>query len=75
MREINVEDNFHLQMDNARIHWTLNSLYFYKYYNITIVDWLAYSRNLNLIKNINHIWNLSWVGNFEFINQLDTELV
>ena len=28
MREINREENIHLQMDNTRIHWTLDALNF-----------------------------------------------
>ena len=36
MRGINREENIHLQIDNVRIHWTLDALNFYKD-NITLV--------------------------------------
>ena len=39
-------------MDNARIHWTLDALRFYKENNIVVIDLLAYSPDQNPIENI-----------------------
>ena len=39
-------------MDNARIHWTLDALSFYKENNIVVIDWHAYNQDLNSIKNV-----------------------
>ena len=41
-----------MQMDNARIHWTLDTLRFYKENNIVVIDWPAYSSDLNPIENV-----------------------
>ena len=41
-----------MQMDNARIHWTLDALRFYKENNIAIIDWPGYSPDLNQIENV-----------------------
>ena len=41
-------------MDNARIHWTLDDLRFYKENNIVVIDWPAYSPDLNPIEKFRH---------------------
>ena len=46
------EKNNNMQMDNARIHWTLDVLRFYKENNIVVIDWHAYSPDLNPIENV-----------------------
>ena len=51
LNEIFREKN-NMQMDNARIHWTLDALRFYKKNNIVVIDWSAYSSDLNPIENI-----------------------
>ena len=36
----------------ARMHWTLDALRFYKENNIVVIDWPAYSPDLNPIENV-----------------------
>ena len=38
LNEISREKNNNMQMDNARIHWTLDALRFYKENNIVVID-------------------------------------
>ena len=47
-----LEKKICMQMDNARIHWTLDALRFYKENNIVIIDWSSYSPDLNPIENV-----------------------
>ena len=51
-REISKSDNVVLQMDNCRVHWSLEALHFYKDNKITVIDWSSYSSGLNSIENI-----------------------
>ena len=51
-REISKSDNVVLQMDNCRVHWSLEALQFYKDNEITVIDWPPYSPYLNPIKNV-----------------------
>ena len=46
------EKKIYMQMDKARIHWTLDALRFYKENNIVVIDWPAYSPDLNPIENV-----------------------
>ena len=39
-------------MDNCRVHWLLEALQFYKDNEITVIDWLPYSPELNPIENV-----------------------
>ena len=41
-----------LQMDNCRVHWSLEALQFYKDNEITFIDWPPYSPDLNPIENV-----------------------
>ena len=51
-REISKSDNVVLQMDNYRVHWSLEALQFYKEIEITVIDWSPYSPDLNPIENV-----------------------
>ena len=76
MNEINREEKIYLQMDNAKIHWTLDALKFYSENNITVVDWPAYSPDLNPIENIwAYIKSRLSGKRFVSIKQLETELI
>ena len=46
------QEKNNMQMDNARIHWTLDALRFYKENNIVVIDWHAHSPDLNPIENV-----------------------
>ena len=60
-----------LQMDNCRVHWSLEALQFYKDNEITVIDWSPYSPDLNPIENIwifikaklgsKNIQEISWI--------------
>ena len=52
LREISKSDWIVLQMDNCRVHWSLEALQFYKDNEITVIDWPPYSPNLNPIENL-----------------------
>ena len=52
MNEINRVGKIYIQTANAKIHWILDALKFYSENNITVVDWPAYSPDLNPIENI-----------------------
>ena len=43
-REMSMNDNVVLQMDNCRVHWLLEALQFYKDNEITVIDWPPYSQ-------------------------------
>ena len=63
-------------MDNAKIHWTLDALKFYSENNITVVDWPAYSPDLNPIKNIwAYIKSRLRGKRFVSIKYLETKLI
>ena len=58
-------------MDNCRVHWLLEALQFYKDNEITVIDWLPYSPELNPIENVwvfikaklgsKHFQKTSWI--------------
>ena len=76
MNEINREEKIYLQMDNAKIYWTLNALKFYSENNITVVDWPAYSPELNSIENIwAYIKSRLSGKRFVSIKKLEIELI
>ena len=52
MREIRNSDIAYLQMDNARYHWIIEALEFYKDNNIKVIDWPSYLPDLNPIQNV-----------------------
>ena len=41
-----------IQMDNARVHWSINSLKFYRENKIRVIDWPPNSPDLNPIENL-----------------------
>ena len=52
LREISKSDWIVLQMDNCRVHWSLEALQCYKDNEITVIDWPPYSPDLNPIENL-----------------------
>ena len=51
MRSI-IDENIVIQMDNARFHWSINSLKFYSENKIRAIDWPPNSPDLNSIENL-----------------------
>ena len=66
LRDISTDVLF-LQFDNARYHWSIEAFKFYYENNIKMIDWLAYSPNLNLIENV---WTIMKRKIFDKILQL-----
>ena len=54
LREISNNDHVVLQMDNCRVHCSLEALQFYKDNEITVIDWPPYSPDLNLLRMYGH---------------------
>ena len=46
------DENIVIQMDNARVHWSINSLKFYRENKIREIDWPPNSPDLNPIENL-----------------------
>ena len=51
MRSI-TDENIVIQMDNARVHWSINSLKFYRENEIRVIDWPPNSPDLSPIENL-----------------------
>ena len=51
MRSI-TDENIVIQMDNARVHWSISSLKFYRENKIRVIDWPPNSPDLNPIENL-----------------------
>ena len=51
-REISKNNHVVPQMDNCRVHWSLEVLQIYKNNEITVIDWPPYSQDLNRIENV-----------------------
>ena len=51
MRSI-TDENIVIQMNNARVHWSINSLKFYRENKIRVIDWHPNSPDLNPIENL-----------------------
>ena len=51
MRSITDENNV-IQIDNARVHWSINSLKLYRENKIKVNDWSPNIPDLNLIENL-----------------------
>ena len=74
LRDIS-RDVLFLQIDNARCHWSIETLEFYYENNIKIIDWPPYSPDLNPIDNIWAIMKRKITGKtFTTINSLKNEL-
>ena len=52
MRQIRNSDTVYLKRDNTKSHWIIEALEFYKENNMKVIEWLSYSPDLNLIKNV-----------------------
>ena len=66
----------YMQMDNARIHRTLDALRFYKENNIVVIDWPAYSPDRNPIENVWAYIKGKLSGNkIISIKQIETEII
>ena len=62
-------------MDNCRVHWLLEALQFYKYYEITVIDWPPYSLDLNPIENV-WIFIKAKLGSRKYSsNQLNSKII
>ena len=76
LNEISREKKIYMQMDNARIHWTLDALRFYKENNIVVIDWPAYSPDLNPIENVwAYIKGKLSGKKFISMKQIETEII
>ena len=51
MRNI-TDESIVIQMVNARVHWSINSLKFYRENKIRVIDWPPNSPDLNPIENL-----------------------
>ena len=69
-------EKIYMQMDNARIHWTLDALRFYKENNIVVIDWPAYRPDLNPIENV-WAYIKGKLGGKKFISmkQIEAEII
>ena len=63
-------------MNKTQIHWTLDALRFYKEKNIVVIDWPAYSPDLNLIENVwEYIKGKLSGKKFISMKQIETEII
>ena len=75
LNEISREKNY-MQMDEARIHCTLDALRFYKENNILVIGWPVYSPDLNPIENVwAYIKGKLSGKKFISIKQIKTEII
>ena len=76
LNEISREKKIYMQMDNARTHWTLDALRFYKENNIVVIDWPAYIPDLNPIENVWAYIKRKLSGKkFISMKQIETEII
>ena len=52
LRETSKNNRVILQMNNCRVHWSLEALQFYKDNETTVIYWTPYSLDLYPIQNI-----------------------